>query len=95
MENAGGKIIRTWRIARWTVIAGLLVMPWIAMQFTREVNWTAADFVAMATLLIGAGLVFELAAAKLRKPIKLALIGIGIAGGVLLIWAEGAVGIFH
>lgn len=84
-----------WRIARWLMIVGLLLLPWIAMQFTAEVRWTAFDFVVMGALLIGAGLVFELAVWKIRKPQSRLLVALSVVGAVLLMWVEGAVSIFH
>jgi hypothetical protein len=98
MTNTGeiGKRGRlAFRIARWAVIAGLLILPWVAMRFTDEVQWTATDFVFAGVVLIGAGLVFELAALAVRDPQRRTVIGIGVIGLVLLIWVEAAVGIFH
>ena len=59
-----------WRGVRWLLWAGLaalLLLPLIAMQFTREVAWDAADFAFAGVLLIGAGLIFELAAWRTKK----------------------------
>ena len=36
----------SWRLALWGGIALLLVLPALAMQFTREVNWGPGDFAA-------------------------------------------------
>lgn len=72
----------------------ILLIPLIAMQFTDEVNWTLADFIAAAVLLIGTGLMCELVLRKvnttgLRFAICSALLIL-----LILIWAELAVGIF-
>ena len=70
-----------------------LLAPLLAMQFTTQVTWNAVDFIAAAVLLIGAGLLFLLA---LRAfPTRHARIGAGVAlaCGMLLVWAELAVGI--
>jgi Kef-type K+ transport system membrane component KefB len=76
------------------LIAVLLLTPLIAMQFTAEVNWDAADFLIMAVLLLTTGLVCELILRKF-KTFKSRIL---ICGVVLflffLIWAELAVGIF-
>ncbi|WP_310538867.1 hypothetical protein [Phenylobacterium sp.] len=95
MEHTRGRPRQAWRIARWTIIIGLLSAPWIAMKFTDQVNWTSFDFLIMGVLLIGAGLSYELAALKLRKSLHRTLLGAGLVALVLIIWAEGAVGIFH
>ena len=72
----------------------LLLIPFIAMQFTREVNWDIADFLVMGTLLAGTGLMIELILRKVKKPkLRLALC-IGILAILFLVWAELAVGIF-
>lgn len=73
--------------------AALLMIPLVAMQFTREVNWTASDFVIMGVLLFGTGLLLQFAANRLRSTRSrlAALAAIGFA--FLFIWAELAVGI--
>jgi hypothetical protein len=47
------------------VTAALLLVPFVAMQFTDEVAWGAFDFVFAAILLGGAGLLIERA---MRRP---------------------------
>lgn len=93
--EVAGRRLQAFRMVRWAVIFGLLVLPAIAMRLTDEVKWTASDFAFMAVLLIGAGLAFEAAALKVRKPARRTLLGAAIVGVVLLIWVEAAVGIFH
>ena len=96
--NAGAKrggewAASSWRVAMWAAIAVLLLLPLIAMQFTGEVAWTPFDFPAAAVLLVGGGLAYEIAARKTASGRSRLLIGGAILGIVLLIWAEGAVGI--
>ena len=45
----------------------LLLIPIIAMNFTDEVNWTVSDFVVAGTLLLGTGLLCELAMRKIKN----------------------------
>lgn len=77
-----------------TVVVILLLIPFIAMQFTDEVDWKIMDFAIMGILLAGTGLICELVIRKVKR-IKSRII---ICGVVLLtfflIWAELAVGIF-
>lgn len=74
--------------------AMLLLIPFIAMQFTNEVDWTASDFTVMGVLLFGTGLVCEFIL-RTVKSIEYRLVFIAVALVVLfLIWAELAVGIF-
>ena len=82
------------RLLRITLItAAILMAPLIAMQFTREVNWTLSDFVIMGVLLMGTGLLFDLAARKIQtRKSRLITIGV-IALCFLFVWAELAVGL--
>lgn len=83
-----------WRVALWAAIGVLLLAPLAAMQFTREVVWTAYDFAFAGVLLIGAGLAAELAVWKLpNRNARLFAAGV-ILLAVALIWADGAVGVF-
>ncbi|GGG55701.1 hypothetical protein [Epilithonimonas arachidiradicis] len=74
--------------------AALLSIPLIAMQFTKEVNWSLSDFVIGGILLFGTALTVKLILEKF-KTTKSRLILIMITLAVLfLVWAELAVGIF-
>ena len=86
--------VAPWRLAMWGLIGGLLLIPLLAMQFTREVAWDAADFAFAGALLIGAGLIFELAAWRTKTLVWRLAIGGALAFAVLLIWADAAVGVF-
>lgn len=75
-------------------IAVLLVIPLVAMQFTNDVNWTLSDFIVAAILLFGTGFLCELTIRKINKvKFKIAVCVI-ILTGLIIIWAELAVGIF-
>ena len=82
-----------WRIAAWSAAALLLLLPLVAMQFTDEVNWTAADFVVFGAMLACAGGAFELAARMTRNTAYRAAVGVALAAAFLLVWTNGAVGI--
>lgn len=75
-------------------ISGILLIPFIAMQFTNEVDWDSTDFIIMGALLLGTGLLCELVL-RIVKSTKYRII---LCGGILfmlfLVWAELAVGIF-
>ena len=79
----------------WGCAALLLLLPLIAMRFTHEVNWSAGDFVAAALLLGGGALFYDLAERHWTRPSQRLLIGGAILFVVMLVWAEGAVGLFH
>ena len=95
-----GQMVRHGRGSRWTLFlwggaALLLSVPFVAMRFTSEVNWTAADFIVMGTLLAVACGLIELAA-RLGTSIayKLGVIA-AVGGGFLIVWANLAVGHEH
>ena len=76
------------------IVAALLLVPFVAMQFTAEVNWTSSDFVIAAILLLGFGLLIDLAVRKIpRTRTRLLVVGI-ILFVLFIIWGELAVGIF-
>ena len=57
VRNLGGRGNR-WRIAGWALAISALLLPFMAMQFTREVNWTGSDFIFAAVMIGGVGLLF-------------------------------------
>ena len=94
MTNAASHTKRlNWRAIGWGLGALLLLLPLVAMQFTREVNWTASDFL-FAGMLVGAlGLVIELAGRRTTDRTYRAAVGIAAITAFLLVWANGAVGL--
>lgn len=86
-EITTSRLARPWRIALWSVIAGLLLLPAGAMRLTTEVVWTATDFVFAGAVMITAGVLFEVAMATLRTPFYRVIAGVAILGFVLIIWA--------
>lgn len=74
--------------------AFLLLLPFIAMQFTNEVNWTLSDFVVAGVLLFGTGFLCELVMRKVKKRDYRIGIVVVILIALFLLWAELAVGIF-
>ncbi|PHR48070.1 MAG: hypothetical protein COA32_05970 [Fluviicola sp.] len=72
----------------------LLLIPFVAMQFTNGVNWSSSDFVIMGILLTGTGLLLEFSLRKI-KTVKYRLMVSGIIIFLfLLVWVELAVGVF-
>lgn len=78
-------------VAIITVI--LLLIPFIAMQLTDEVNWGPVDFIVMSFLLFGMGSLFVLISRKTQRKYRV-VIGIILATVLLYIWSELAVGVF-
>lgn len=71
----------------------LLLIPLVAMQFTDEVAWTLSDFVVAGILLFGTGLTYKLVTRKSDETVYRVAVGLALATGFFLIWANGAVGI--
>lgn len=76
------------------IIVSLLVIPVLAMQFTDEVNWTAADFLIAGSLLLGTGLISEIIMRKIKHNGYKAVLIVVVLIALILIWIELAVGIF-
>lgn len=76
------------------VVAAILLIPLIAMQYTDEVNWSTMDFMVMGAMLLGTGVLIEGAIRTVqKKDNRIAIIAL-IVLAFLLVWAELAVGIF-
>jgi uncharacterized membrane protein YoaT (DUF817 family) len=75
-------------------LALLLLVPFLAMQFTTEVNWSLFDFIVAGVLLFGTGLLCELVIRKVNKTGYRVAICTALLIVLLLIWLELAVGIF-
>jgi len=77
-----------------SAIAVLLLIPWVAMQFTTEVQWTLSDFVIAALLLGGTGLLVEVVLRTVRhRRGRIALV-LALLAALALVWGELAVGLF-
>jgi len=72
--------------------AGLLLIPLVAMQFTKEVVWTQSDFVIAGVLLFGAGLTYVLVSRLGTNSAYRLGAGVAVAAGLLLVWGNLAVG---
>ena len=85
----------TKRLSVWAIIVALiLLVPLVAMQFTDEVVWTRSDFVVAGVLLFGSVLVYELATRNMGNAKKRVAVGIVVVAVLLWLWAELAVGVF-
>jgi hypothetical protein len=71
----------------------LLLIPFAAMQLTKEVNWSAGDFIIMGLLLFATILAFSLAAASRGNIAYRIATCLAIGTAFLLVWANLAVGL--
>lgn len=77
-----------------SIATTLLLIPFAAMQFTSEVNWSLFDFIIAVILLYGTGLSIEFVLRKVKQTQFRILISLLILAALVLVWAELAVGIF-
>lgn len=71
----------------------LLLIPFVAMQYTNEVVWTLSDFIIAGTFFFGTGLSYKLITRKSVKATYRIAIGFALFTGLFLLWVNGAVGI--
>ena len=84
-----------WTQFVWGGAALFLLVPFVAMHFTSEVNWSAMDFAAMGTLLAMACGIIELAARRGgTNAYKFGVIA-AVGGSFMIVWANLAVGHEH
>jgi hypothetical protein len=79
----------------WIALATgiVLLIPLIAMHFSRSVRWDAPDFLVLGVLLFGTGSTFVLVARKVPRRYRI-IVGATFAVALLYVWAELAVGVF-
>ncbi|MBF9237005.1 hypothetical protein I2I05_06315 [Hymenobacter sp. BT683] len=84
----------TQSIARVALGTGLLLLiPLTAKLTMAEMAWSPGDFVAAGIMLFGAGLTFALIARMGDNTLYRLGAGLGVVAGLLLVWANGAVGL--
>ena len=79
------------RVALLTAL--LLLVPLLAMQFTREVNWSPMDFAVAGALLFAAGMAWTLLSARSTNRAYRLAAAVAVASALLLAWGNLAVGL--
>lgn len=77
----------------WAGAIVLLALPALAMQFTREVNWGAQDFVIGGVLLLGAALLLDRVLGSQWSRRSIIPAGGAVLFMLVFVWAELAVGL--
>lgn len=82
------------KLFRNVVVAELLLLvPLIAPLFTDEFQWNAFDFAIASILLAGIGIAGALVWDGIQNKSLRTIVGIFLAGIMVLAWAELAVGL--
>ena len=76
------------------VTLALLLVPLVAMLFTKEVNWGIEDFVAAGVLLFAAGMAYSLATRKARSAVQRRAVAALVLVVLAAVWTQLAVGLF-
>ena len=93
-SEASGVVARVpWRTIGWGGAAALLALPFVAMQFTREVVWTTSDFIFAGVMIGSVGGAFELAVRMSRSWAYRSAAGLALLAAFLIVWSNFAVGI--
>ena len=66
----------------------ILLLPLIAMQFTKEVNWSLGDFVVAGILLSFFGYIYKVLTKSSSKPIKNIVIGLIVFALFIFVWVS-------
>lgn len=82
------------RIILFSAATTFLAVPLIAMQFSKEVNWQAFDFVIASILLFGTAFACDFILTNVKDTKRRVFICLGVLLLLFVIWAELAVGIF-
>jgi hypothetical protein len=92
--NLQSAVMKNKRMVRIIIaIIGLLLIPFIAMQFTDEMNWSVNDFIAMGFMLTVAGAMIEIGARISRNTQYRVGLAVAVFAGFTLLWVNLAVGI--
>ncbi|MEQ8524981.1 hypothetical protein [Gracilimonas sp.] len=75
------------------VTSAILLIPFLAMQFTSEVVWTLSDFVFAGILMFGTGFTYLFVTRKSHTTAYRVAVGFALGTGFFLIWSNLAVGI--
>lgn len=81
-------------LAIYVLPLALLSIPLAGNLFSKEVNWSASDFLIAGALIFTAAFLINLVRNKIKKQSHKVLICIFILLALASIWAELAVGIF-
>lgn len=74
------------------IAAGTLLIPFLAMRFTEEVEWGIGDFALAWILIFGTLLTFNLISREMKGTYK-AAVGVAVTTALFLVWMNLGVGL--
>lgn len=86
------KTLNPWRVAGWSALAILLLVPAVAMRFTAEVDWDETDFIVMGAMLLAVGLGVEFLFRRSGSAWYRVGAAVAVLAAFLTVWANLAVG---
>lgn len=75
------------------LVALILCIPLIAMQFSQEVDWSASDFSIMGLLLFSVGFAYLIVTRYMTNIVYKAAVAMALGSTSLMLWANLAVGL--
>jgi hypothetical protein len=95
-KNVARVVIITMALLSLPLLA--IVLDWRFIDpgnpIPERVNWHVIDFIVMAFLIFGMGMMYKCLALKVTGGVNRFILAIALLGVFVLIWAELAVGIF-
>ena len=91
--NGSGQSGNPIRAMVWGISVSLLLLPFVAMQFSREVDWTGSDFAVLGFMLLTGCCTYEFAVWLSGNIAYRAAFGISLVAAFILVWLNLAVGI--
>ena len=73
----------------------LLLIPFVGMQYSNEVNWSLNDFIIMGVILLSFGIIINKIIYHVGAFNKRVILISTLIILFLLLWAELAVGLFN
>jgi len=92
-KTGSSRLTHRLRLIFWIGACLLWLTPLVGMQFDAGVDWSIADFVLFAVMLIGVGGLLELAVRLSDNLAYQAAAAMAVGTGFLLVWANLAVGL--
>ncbi|NND07044.1 MAG: hypothetical protein HKN87_11755 [Saprospiraceae bacterium] len=87
-------IVSKKRLIGWILfVFCILLIPYVSMIFTDQINWKLSDFLVMGIALAGIGIFYELIVRQTKEVTYRTAFMIGLLGAFLLFWVNSAVGI--